>query len=161
MNNATKESMILCSVSEVAKATAMRPPTVRKYSQMMEKAGYTFHKNELGHRGYFERDSIVMNRIKEASKNSNISLENAVKIVVSTIEEKPVQGNDIQNTVVSTHEFDEHKKKMEEVKQLVKEQNELIKNMVKRNDQLLLKSLDQSQEIKQLEQQKNKSWWKF
>ncbi|MEW9501703.1 hypothetical protein [Jeotgalibacillus marinus] len=63
----------------------------------MEKAGYSFHKNEFGHRGYLERDIIVMNRIKEASKNSNISLEDAVKVVVETIEEKPVQGNDIQN----------------------------------------------------------------
>ena len=72
MNNATNESMILCSVNEVAKATDMRPPTVRKYSQMMEKTGYIFHKNELGHRGYLERDIIGMNRIKEASKNSNI-----------------------------------------------------------------------------------------
>ena len=146
----------------------MRPPTVRKYSKMMDKVGYTFHKNEFGHRGYLERDIIVMNRIKEASKNSNISLEDAVKVVVATIEEKPVQGNDIQNAVVSKHQFDgymkdfdEHKKEIEEVKQLVKEQNDLIRNMVKRHDQLLLKSLDQSQEIKQLEQKKNKSWWKF
>ena len=81
MDNDTNKSMILCSVSEVAKATDMKSVTVRKYSQMMEKYGYTIYKNELGHRGYLERDIIVMNRIKKASKNSGISLDDAVKVV--------------------------------------------------------------------------------
>ncbi|MGQ3381504.1 MerR family transcriptional regulator [Priestia endophytica] len=66
------------SAKEVSVLLGIQNTTVRKYSQLLEKAGYHIHKNELGHRGFFDKDVIVLRKIIELTKRPDMSLENAL-----------------------------------------------------------------------------------
>ncbi|MCY8233761.1 hypothetical protein [Priestia endophytica] len=71
------------SAKKVSFLLGIQNTTVRKYSQLLEKSGYHIHKNDLGHRGFFDKDVIVLRKIIELTKHPNMSLEDAINVVVS------------------------------------------------------------------------------
>lgn len=73
---------------EVAELLDMKEVTVRKYARLLEKYDYDFQRNEQDQRGFFERDVMIMKRIQALSKTKGVTLEDAVKVVISDLPEK-------------------------------------------------------------------------
>ncbi|MGZ4159314.1 MAG: MerR family transcriptional regulator [Neobacillus sp.] len=69
--------------------------TLRKYATLLERKGYHVHRNNRGHRGYFEKDVITLRKIIEYSKQEGMTMERAVDAVMTWVSEE-------NNTVTST-----------------------------------------------------------
>ncbi|EOP20093.1 hypothetical protein IIS_06029 [Bacillus cereus VD131] len=73
----------LYSPSEVAEQLGIQSSTLRKYADVLEKEGYTFIKNERGHRKYSESDVMVLRKVINLKNDTDTTLENAAKQIVS------------------------------------------------------------------------------
>lgn len=71
------------SPSEVAEQLGIQSSTLRKYADVLEKEGYTFIKNERGHRKYRESDVMVFRKAINLKNDTDMKLENAIKQIVS------------------------------------------------------------------------------
>ena len=131
MADDTQEAEILMGPNDVCALLSIKESTLRKYALLLKDAGYQFHVNDKGQRGYFNKDVIVIKRFLEVKNNRNMTLEQAANAVVSWIEQTGVSVRVIDN--------DDEKKRydtdMKELKELVNKQNELIKDLINRMDQ--------------------------
>ena len=173
----TNENTILASVGETATLVGLKETTVRKYSQLLEKHGYVIHKNEFGHRGYVDRDVLVLKKIKSTSKSTDMSLEEVIKLVVSTFVSVDMQDTDIQKVDVSHYiskeDFDQYKQEQEQFQKallskldqqatFLQEQQKYITDSLEKRDRALMESLKESQDARQLKiEQHRKPWWKI
>lgn len=73
----------LYSPGDVAEQLGIQPSTLRKYADVLEKEGYTFIKNERGHRKYRESDVMVFRKVINLKSDTDMTLENATKQIVS------------------------------------------------------------------------------
>ena len=71
------------ATKDISNIVGIAPPTVRKYSRALEKAGYSFIKNEKGFRIFGDKDIFVFNEMKRMSKDEAIPIEKIVKLIVS------------------------------------------------------------------------------
>ena len=71
------------SLSGVADQLGIQSSTLRKYADVLEKEDYTFIKNERGHRKYRESDVMVFRKVINLKNDTDITLENATKQIVS------------------------------------------------------------------------------
>jgi len=85
MHNDTTTSEKAYWSKEVAAMLKIATPTLRKYSNLMETHGYVFLRNEYNQRAFIQRDVIVLKKIQELIKQKDISVEQAIKTVVSEI----------------------------------------------------------------------------
>lgn len=121
---------------EVATLLNIKESTLRKYSGQLEKAGYKFHKNEKGHRGFFDRDVIALRKLIEIKSHPDMTLEQACNAVVSTIKDSGVSVSDTTDIAPIVRHDDRYTNEdIEELKLLVQQQTELIKEFSKRLDQ--------------------------
>jgi len=70
------------ATKDISNIVDIAPPTVRKYSQALEKAGYSFIKNENGFRIYSDKDIFAFNEIKSMSKKSGMPVEKIAEMIV-------------------------------------------------------------------------------
>lgn len=70
------------ATKDISNIVGIAPPTVRKYSQALEKAGYSFIKNENGFRIYSDKDIFAFNEIKSMSKKSGMPVEKIAEMIV-------------------------------------------------------------------------------
>ncbi|MDC3422861.1 DNA-binding protein, partial [Aquibacillus koreensis] len=82
------ENKVVYDTKQVAELLDVASSTVRKYCDYLEKSGYDFHKNEHGHRGFFDHDVIVFRKLIEYKRA--MSLEKATNAVMAW-----EKGNDI------------------------------------------------------------------
>lgn len=68
MTGDTNEKQILMSPSDVCTLLGIKESTLRKYALILKDAGYQFHVNDKGQRGYFEKDVMVLKRFMEKNK---------------------------------------------------------------------------------------------
>lgn len=61
----------------------VQPVTLKKYSQMLEKDGYAFTRNERNHRTYTDQDIIVFRKLLEVKEDTSTTLEGAIKQVIA------------------------------------------------------------------------------
>ena len=73
----------LYSPSEVAEQLGIQSSTLCNYSDVLEKEGYIFIKNERGHRNYRESDVMVFRKVINLKNDTDMTLENATKQIVS------------------------------------------------------------------------------
>lgn len=71
------------SNKDIAGIVGIAGPTVRKYSALLEKAGYTFNRNEQGHRLFLDRDIPVFREVKERSEVGALPLERITEEVAT------------------------------------------------------------------------------
>ncbi|AWG44248.1 hypothetical protein BEH_24990 (plasmid) [Priestia filamentosa] len=71
------------SAKEVSVFLGIQNTIVRKYSPLLDKSGYHIHKNDLGHRGFFDKDVIVLRKIIDLTRHPDMSLEDAINVFVS------------------------------------------------------------------------------
>ncbi|PKG21861.1 DUF3967 domain-containing protein [Niallia nealsonii] len=169
------------SAKEVSVLLGIQNTTVRKYAQLLEKAGYHIHKNELGHRGFFNKDVLILRQIIELAKHPDMSLENAIKVIVSTNIEGDMSDRDTKELAetpyITKEEFEEYQNKqmefqkamfekqekyMQELIERLEKQEDYIQNKLEKRDQLLLEHIRDMQAEKQIAASKEKNkWWKF
>jgi biotin operon repressor len=140
MANDMNEDQIIMSAKQTATILGIQNSTLRKYAQLLEKSGYHIHKNEHGHRGFFNKDIIVLQKIIQLAKNPDTSLDSAINIVLSTLGTTDVADSDTQEIVESPYitkdEFEEYQRKQAEMqKALFEKQSALIKDLVGRLEQ--------------------------
>lgn len=143
--------MKLYSPSDIASVLDVKVSTVRKYSIMLEKAGYEFQKNNRGQRYYADNDVITLRKLVTL-KDSGMTLDESVNGVVLWH-----NGNESNGTDITPHQTDIHNTAeqdsnvitsgdMQELKQLLYKQSEMMQGFSKKMD------MQQEQIQKQQEQ---------
>lgn len=152
----------------IAKFFQISTSTVRKYCDFLEKAGYTFHKNEYGHRGFFDDDIIVIRKLIDYKRN--MTLEQATKSVVAW-----KNGNDIAHPTTSIKQYSTQHSDLllKEFQSFQEQQMEFNKKMIERmekterhqaeRDKNLMLAINQLLETKKelASTSKQKKWWEF
>lgn len=162
---------VLYSAGDVAVLLNIKESTLRKYCNMLEEAGYKFHKNELGHRGFFDKDVISLKKVMQLKNSPDMTLKQACNVVVTMFEQVSVSKGDTTNEVlnerdkdryISKSEFMEFQEDMRSFNQKLIEQLEKQNKWQEQRDQQLMQVLDGLLEQKQLAAaQEKKKWWKF
>lgn len=129
------------SPKEVFTTLDIGDSTLRKWCLALEKNGYVFIRNDQNRRIYVEGDLVVLRHFQNLVKES-IPLDNAAKLVVdrfgkgafevSTVS-VPVEKNAFEVGTDTVPE-DNHND-IQELKDLVTNQNDLIKELISRMDQ--------------------------
>ena len=70
------------SPDDVAGVLHIKPPTLRKYSLLLERSGYTFHRNSQQHRWYTDTDIIALQKLITFKDSGGMKLEDSVQAVV-------------------------------------------------------------------------------
>jgi len=134
----TMENQILMNSSDVCTLLGIKDSTLRKYALILQDAGYHFHTNGKGQRGYYERDVIALKKLVEIKNSANMTLEQSANAVMSWFEQSGVtvrvMGN---NEEISRYGDDirELKELVTNQGEVISKQNELIKDLVTRMDQ--------------------------
>jgi len=151
----------------------MNPSTLRRWCIELEKAGYTFTRNEHNQRIFYERDFNAFRKLKELL-SKNVSMDHAVHAVVSmvqTLSQTPsVQIKNEDEIRLSKRELQEiiH----EEVRRAIEAEREAmfqaferkVNDQTEKRDQQLLTAIREVQEIKLLAaaaEEKKKKWFEF
>lgn len=124
-------STILMNSSDVCTLLAIKESTLRKYAGILKGAGYNFHVNEKGQRGYFEKDVVVLKRFLEVKENRDMTLEQAAIAVLLWVKQSDMSMRDTEEKYVEQR----YNEDITELKEVVNKQNELIKDLIKRMDQ--------------------------
>lgn len=59
--------------NDVCTLLSIKESTLRKYALLLKDAGYQFHVNDKGQRGYFSKDVIVIKRFLEIKNNRDMT----------------------------------------------------------------------------------------
>ncbi|MED4008915.1 DUF3967 domain-containing protein [Priestia aryabhattai] len=177
MSGDTKKQQKVYTAREVATLLAIQNTTVRKYSQLLEKEGYHIHKNELGHRGFFDKDVMVLRKIRELVKHPDMSLYQAINAVISTVGEDDVSDRDTEELVTyqGTQRYEQLLKQFEDFKEeqmkfnqellkQIQQRDEYISKKLENRDRELLdavKGMQETQKLIAASEEKKKKWWEF
>jgi DNA-binding transcriptional MerR regulator len=139
--------------NDIAKNLGIAESTVRKYCKEMEKAGYSFRKDETGARVYLENDQTAIFNLINLRKKSGVSLNMAADIVATRSENsyrptQPVQAlfkqvfspdittqevrHIIEKAAAAFEELDQVKAEMKDLKDEVRKSNDLVAELLER-----------------------------
>jgi DNA-binding transcriptional MerR regulator len=149
------------SSKEVYVSLGIGDSTLRKWALALEANGYIFPRTDNNKRLFFEKDLVVLRHFRNLVQVQNFSIENAALIVTSKFNEEPVPEENSTNSVPALRDSNELIEKLmnhieqQEVfnQQLLKrldEQQKYIEERLNQRDSMLMDSLRQSQETKQL-----------
>ncbi|MBW9219806.1 hypothetical protein CI793_12300 [Anoxybacillus ayderensis] len=99
------------STKDIANIVSIAAPTVRKYAQALEKAGYTFTKNEQGFRIFIESDIEIFERMKEMSSDTGMTVDRIASMLVNQRKQK--ESDTIQSKSESATLVENEAKKAE------------------------------------------------
>ncbi|HDR7695597.1 DUF3967 domain-containing protein [Bacillus sp. CH_48] len=125
----------LYSPSDVAEQLGIQSSTLRKYADVLEKEGYTFIKNERGHRKYRESDVMVFRRVINLKNDTDMTLENATKQIVSWhqgVEVLPLERHDVERYEEPNFNATPLQTMIQEQKEIIEKQNDLLQELTKR-----------------------------
>ncbi|MDQ0201169.1 MerR family transcriptional regulator [Neobacillus ginsengisoli] len=86
---------VIYSPSDVQNLLGIDSSTLRKYATLLERHGYHVHRNNRGHRGYYDKDLITLRKLIEFSKQEDMTMERSVEAVMTWYSEE-------ENTVTVT-----------------------------------------------------------
>src|SRR5699024_6109127 len=113
------------TTSEVATMLDIAVPTVRKYAQTLEKAGYVFLKTKKTGkqqaRLFVEKDIISLRYLIQIREKSNIRVNEAVDVVINKFGKGAIQGIMPSDTA----EIEPYNKQYDELKGLMQQQSEV------------------------------------
>lgn len=155
------------SSKEVAKRLSIEAVTVRKYSQMLEKQGYFFQKDDKNWRQYTENDIYFLRHVRDI-KDLGKSLEESINYVAYLYR----RHQDVSQPDMTTqfpqeevHSF------QEELRSFIKSQQEFnqeilkmleVQERQKERDRSLMFAINQSLGTqKKISAMKRKKWWQF
>ncbi|MEK5475307.1 DUF3967 domain-containing protein [Bacillus sp. FSL R9-9863] len=125
----------LYSPSDVVEQLGIQSSTLRKYADVLEKEGYTFIKNERGHRKYRESDVMVFRKVINLKSDTDMTLENATKQIVSWyqgIEVLPLERHEVERYEEPDLNATPLQEMIQEQKEVIEKQNELLQELTKR-----------------------------
>lgn len=125
----------LYSPGDVAKKLGIQSSTLRKYADVLEKEGYTFVKNERGHRKYRENDVMVFRKVISLKDDTDMTLENATKQIVSWtqgVEVLPLERPEIERYEEPDFNATTLRMIISDQKDVIEKQNELLQELNKR-----------------------------
>ncbi|HDX9614664.1 MULTISPECIES: DUF3967 domain-containing protein [Bacillus cereus group] len=125
----------LYSPGEVAEQLGIQSSTLRKYADVLEKEGYTFIKNERGHRKYRESDVIVFRKVINLKNDTDMTLENATKQIVSWhqgVEILPLERHEIERYEEPDFNATTLQTMLQDQNEVIEKQNELLQELSKR-----------------------------
>ena len=126
---------MLYSPSDVAEQLGIQSSTLRKYADVLEKEGYTFIKNERGHRKYRESDVMVFRKVINLKSDTDMTLENATKQIVSWyqgVEVLPLERHEVERYEEPDFNATSLQVMIQEQKEVIGKQNELLQELTKR-----------------------------
>lgn len=170
---------VFAGVDDVARELGLSPSTIKKYYLLIEENGYRFTRSRTGKVIFSERDLEIFKRLIQIKNEKGIKVVDAVKTVISSItdvtvwkesavatefEEPPVDITVMKETMEQMHKIIKNQQK--QIDQLLESQNQtqkLLESGSTDRDKLLLQSIRETQELKQLilENNKKKKWWQF
>ncbi|MGH0578529.1 MULTISPECIES: DUF3967 domain-containing protein [Bacillus cereus group] len=172
-------NQLIYSSKDVAAILKIQESTLRKYCIMLEEVGYKFHKNELGHRGFLNDDVVALKTLADIKSHPNMTLKQACNAVMTWLHNKDIADTDIKELRHEERNDEQHDERYNELKEMIQQQNELLKQMAKkmdeqqryiderleRRDQQLMGAIREIQEEKRVLLEtaaaKQKPWWKF
>lgn len=125
----------LYSPGDVAEQLGIQSSTLRKYADVLEKEGYTFIKNERGHRKYRESDVMVFRKVINLKNDTDMTLENATKQIVSWnqgVEVLPLERHEIERYEEPDFNATTLQKILQDQHEFIEKQNELLQELNKR-----------------------------
>ncbi|MFF1995385.1 DUF3967 domain-containing protein [Bacillus mycoides] len=125
----------LYSPGEVAEQLGIQSSTLRKYADVLEKEGYTFIKNERGHRKYRESDVMVFRKVINLKNDTDMTLENATKQIVSWhqgVEVLPLERYEIERYEEPDFNATTLQTMLQDQNEVIEKQNELLQELNKR-----------------------------
>ncbi|MEB8740790.1 DUF3967 domain-containing protein [Bacillus cereus] len=126
---------VLYSPGDVAEQLGIQSSTLRKYADVLEKEGYTFIKNERGHRKYRESDVMVLRKVINLKNDTDMTLENATKQIVSWhqgVEVLPLERHEVERYEEPDFNATPLQAIIQEQKEVIEKQNELLQELTKR-----------------------------
>lgn len=153
------------STKDIANIVGIATPTVRKYAQALEKAGYTFIKNDQGFRIFSDNDVQIFERIKEMSNDTGMPVDRIASMLVSEQKNDASDPIRIESEVATPLEnelkmidesdigridrqYEALLKEIQELKQMLIAQQKYIDERLNTRDELLLQSIRALQEQK-------------
>lgn len=80
------------SPSEVQKLLGIDSSTLRKYATLLEGHEYHVHRNNRGHRIYFDKDVHTLHKLMEFIKQEGMTIERSVEAVIAWVSEEYKTG---------------------------------------------------------------------
>lgn len=150
------ENVKVYSPGEIAKLLNVKESTLRKYSILLEKTGYTFQRNNQKQRWYSDNDVIALQKLVTLKNNADMSLKDCAESVYLWAK----GGNVTQELPVTDNDTERYNNDITQMKELILKQNELIgelfnrldrqqqyiENRLNQQEELLKKSINDSQE---------------
>lgn len=164
MSDITDISVTFTS-AKVSKMLNVQESTLRKYCALMQRHGYEFHKNQSGHRVFFDKDIQVFRNIIKLKNSNGCTLEKAVKLAFSSditdIAERSDTSYEKLLEEFSDFKAEQQRFNAELLKQL-QEQQDYIKNSIEERDKKLMLAMRETQEVqKQIASANQKKWWQL
>lgn len=125
----------LYSPGDVAEQLGIQSSTLRKYADVLEKEGYTFLKNERGHRKYRESDVMVFRKVINLKNDTDMTLENATKQIASWhqgVEVLPLERHEVERYEEPDFNATTLQKMIQDQKEVIEKQNYLLQELNKR-----------------------------
>ena len=79
-----EDAELIYDTDMVSKIIGVQNSTTRKYCTLMQKYGYEFNKNNVGHRIFYPKDITVIKQIVELKNSGSLTLNDAVQTVLNT-----------------------------------------------------------------------------
>ena len=125
----------LYNPSDVVEQLGIQSSTLRKYADVLEKEGYTFIKNERGHRKYRESDVMVFRKVINLKNDTDMTLENATKQIVSWhqgVEVLPLDRHEVERYEEPDFNATTLQMMIQDQKEVIEKQNVLLQELTKR-----------------------------
>lgn len=123
------------SPSDVAEQLGIQSSTLRKYADVLEKEGYSFTKNDRGHRKYREVDVLVFRKVINLKNDTDVTLDNAAKQIVSWhqgVEVLPLERHEIDRYEEPDFNATTLQTTLQEQNKVIERQNELLQELTRR-----------------------------
>ncbi|EEM86461.1 DNA-binding protein [Bacillus thuringiensis serovar vazensis] len=140
----------LYSPSDVAEQLGIQSSTLRKYADVLEKEGYSFIKNERGHRKYREIDVMVFRKIINLKNDTDMTLENSTKQIVSWyqgIEVLPLERHEVERYEELDFNATTLQTMIKDQKEIIEKQNDLLQELTKRLTEQEQRSIQRESEL--------------
>ncbi|WP_179212609.1 DUF3967 domain-containing protein [Priestia aryabhattai] len=170
---------------EISDLLGVAGSTMRKWCLALEEQGYTFLRGANNSRVFYDKDILLLRRLKVLMQENKMALDIAVKFVLSGVEDdKRTEGVHEENAVHSDVPVDianneervllnqviEKLDKMEEFNRTlvsqIERQNKYIEEQLHKRDEHIMTALRESIETKKLiaasqeaQKEENKSFW--
>ncbi|MGP4108912.1 DUF3967 domain-containing protein [Virgibacillus sp. L01] len=150
MNRNQEKTQKVYSSRESAALLNIKESTLRKYVLLLEDAGYKFHKNELGHRGYYENDLISLKKLLEIKEFPEMTLKQSASAVMSWVQGDDLSDADIYDNILSYNRhnasYNDLHKEIQEFKKRHEAYNQTLMERMEKQEKVLMRALNEIQE---------------